>query len=290
LKEVKAEDLIEYGFESEFIGRLPVTAVFDRLEVEDLYHILKNPNNPIIIGKKRDFKAYGIDVLFEERALYKLAEKAFEERTGARGLVSAVEKVLLKFEKKLPSTGVTRFVVTEAMVKDPQRELEALLAGRDGAGKLYERIALEELKTIKETIRKRQKDFLTRYGAVFGDNRLDLIASQVISKALDIQSVYEETVRITDQIHDYERQFAEKHGIQIEFDEEAVDRIIELVLDESIDVSGICDRFSQHYEHGLKLIRDKTGMQEFVLTRGAVDEPEEFLNQLIQETYRTLKD
>jgi endopeptidase Clp ATP-binding regulatory subunit ClpX len=290
LKEVKAEDLIEYGFESEFIGRLPVTVVFDRLEVEDLYHILKNPNNPIIIGKKRDFKAYGIDVLFEEKALYRLAERAFEERTGARGLVSAVEKVLLKFEKKLPSTGVTRFVVTEAMVKDPQRQLEILLAGRDGAGKLYERVALEELKTIKETIRKRQKDFLTRYGVVFGDNRLDLIASQVISKALDIQSVYEETVRITDKIHDYERQFAEKHSIQIEFDEEAVDRIIELVLDESIDVSGICDRVSQHYEHGLKLIRDKTGMQEFVLTREAVDEPEEFLNQLIQETYRTLKD
>jgi ATP-dependent Clp protease ATP-binding subunit ClpX len=290
LKEVKAEDLIEYGFESEFIGRLPVTVVFDRLEVEDLYHILKNPNNPIIIGKKRDFKAYGIDVLFEEKALYKLAEKAFEERTGARGLVSAVEKVLLKFEKKLPSTGVTRFVVTEAMAEDPQRELEILLAGGDGAGKLYERVALDELKTIKETIRKRQKDFLTRYGVVFGDNRLDLIASQVISKALDIQSVYEETVRITDQIHDYERQFAEKHNIQIEFDEEAVDRIIELVLDESTDVSGICDRVSQHYEHGLKLIRDKTGMQEFVLTREAVDEPEEFLNQLIQETYRTLKD
>jgi endopeptidase Clp ATP-binding regulatory subunit ClpX len=51
LKEIKAEDLIEYGFESEFIGRLPVTVVFDRLEVDDLYHILKNPNNPITIGK-----------------------------------------------------------------------------------------------------------------------------------------------------------------------------------------------------------------------------------------------
>ena len=139
-------------------------------------------------------------------------------------------------------------------------------------------------------IRKRQKDFLTRYGVVFGDNRIDLIASQVISKALDIQSVYEEAVRIADQVHEYERQFAERHAIQIEFDEEAVDRVIELVLDESAEVSAICNRFSQHYEHGLKLIRDKTGMQEFVLTREAVDEPEEFLNRLIQETYRTLKD
>lgn len=290
LKEVKAEDLIEYGFESEFVGRLPVTVIYDRLEVDDLYHILKNPNNPIIIGKKRDFKAYGIDVLFEDRALYGLAERGFEERTGARGLVSAVEKVLLKFEKKLPSAGITRFVVTQAMVDNPQEELEKLMAGGDEAEELYEGVALEEKNAIKELIRNRQKDFLTRYGVVFGDNRIDLIASHVISRALDIQTVCEETVRITDQVHEYERRFAERHNIQIEFDKGAIDRIIELVLDESADVSTICDQFSQHYEHGLKLIRDKTGMQEFVLTREAVDEPEDFLNRLIQETYRLLKD
>jgi len=290
LKEVKAEDLIEYGFESEFVGRLPVTVVFDRLEVEDLYCILKNPNNPIVIGKKRDFKAYGIDVLFEDGALYRLAEKAFEERTGARGLVSALEKVLLKFEKKLPSTGVTRFVVTEVMVDDPQGELESLLAGGDDAEQLYERVALAAKDAIKGMIRNRQKDFLTRYGIVFGDNRIDLIASQVIHKALDIQSVYEETVAIVEEIDKYEERFSERHGVEIEFDEGAVDRIIELVMDESAEVSAICDRFSQHYEHGLKLIRDKTGMQGFVLTREAVDEPEDFLNRLIQETYRTSKD
>ena len=290
LKEVKAEDLIEYGFESEFIGRLPVTVVFDRLEVDDLYHILKNPNNPIIIGKKRDFKAYGIDVLFEDRALFRLAEKAFEEKTGARGLVSAVEKVLLKFEKRLPSTGVARFVVKEVMVADPQGELKKLLAGDENAEAFYERVALKEKKAIKQLIEKRQMEFLTRYGVIFGANRIDLIASQVIHKALDIQSVYEDAVRISNEIHQYERQFRKRHDLQIEFDEEAVDRITELVLDEAVEVSAICDQFSQHYEHGLKLIRDKTGMQEFLLTREAVDEPEEFLNRLIQETYRTLKD
>ncbi len=131
---------------------------------------------------------------------------------------------------------------------------------------------------------------MARYGVVFGDSRIDLIASQVIHKALDIQSVYEEAVWISNQIHVYERQFGERHNIQIEFDEGAVDRITELVLDEAVEVSAICERFSQNYEHGLKLIRDKTGMQEFVLTREAVDEPEDFLNRLIQETYRTLRD
>src|SRR4030042_5966683 len=70
LKQVKAEDLIAYGFESEFIGRLPVTTVFEKLEVEDLYTILKNPNNPIVLGKKKDFKSYGIDIQFEDESLY----------------------------------------------------------------------------------------------------------------------------------------------------------------------------------------------------------------------------
>jgi ATP-dependent protease Clp ATPase subunit len=127
LKQVKAEDLIAYGFESEFIGRLPVTAVFEKLEVDDLYTILKNPNNPIILGKKKDFKSYGIDIQFEEKALYELAVKAYEEKTGARGLVSAVEKVLIKFEKRLPSTDIRKFVVTQAVVEGPERELGRLL-------------------------------------------------------------------------------------------------------------------------------------------------------------------
>jgi len=77
---VKAEDLIAYGFESEFIGRLPVTAIYEKLEVDDLFAILRNPNNPVILGKKKDFKSYGIDIQFEEEALYQLARKAYEEK------------------------------------------------------------------------------------------------------------------------------------------------------------------------------------------------------------------
>jgi hypothetical protein len=155
---------------------------------------------------------------------------------------------------------------------------------------LYERVAAGQKKAIKELIRERRNDFLSRYGTVFGDNRIDLVASEVIHKALDIQSVCEEIIRITEGVHDYEEQFRERHNIQIEFDEEAVDRIIELVMDESAEVRAICNGFSQHYEHGLKLIRDKTGMQEFILTREAVDDPEGFLNRLIQETYRALRE
>ena len=85
LKHIKSEDLIQYGFESEFVGRLPVRAIFEHLNETDLYHILKNPNNPITLGKKLDFAAYGIDAKFEDKALQSLARKAAKENTGARG-------------------------------------------------------------------------------------------------------------------------------------------------------------------------------------------------------------
>ena len=120
LKQVTAEDLIKFGFESEFVGRLPVIAVLEELTANDLYEILQNPNNPIITSKKRGFRAYGIDITFEDQALRKLAEQAALEKTGARGLVSVIERVLIQFEKRLPSTQVENLVVTPELVDHPE--------------------------------------------------------------------------------------------------------------------------------------------------------------------------
>jgi len=130
LGEVKTEDLIEYGFESEFVGRLPVTAILTPLSVEDLYSILSSPTSSVILGKKRDFKAYGIDLTFDDDALRLLAEQAALEQTGARSLVSVCERALLKFEKTLPSTDITAFQVTREVIQDPKRSLQRLLVLR----------------------------------------------------------------------------------------------------------------------------------------------------------------
>ena len=73
LKHTKSEDLIAFGFESEFVGRLPVRAIFERLTEKDLFDILKNPNNPVMLGKRLDFAAYGIDIKMDDSLLHKLA-------------------------------------------------------------------------------------------------------------------------------------------------------------------------------------------------------------------------
>lgn len=124
---VRTEDLIQYGFESEFIGRLPVIARLKNLGVEGLYKILKNPKSAVISGKKRDFLAYGIDLNFDDEALRIIAERADLEKTGARGLISVMEKILLPFEKRLPSTDIKRLNVSVELINNPQDILRKIL-------------------------------------------------------------------------------------------------------------------------------------------------------------------
>jgi ATP-dependent Clp protease ATP-binding subunit ClpX len=291
-KQVKAEDLINFGFESEFIGRLPVTAVFEKLEVADLYAILRNPNNPIILGKKKDFKSYGIDVEFEEEALYELAARACEEKTGARGLVSAVEKVLLKFEKRLPSTDIRKLVVTRSLVENPDRELERLLQDPSNPEMLekFDMLLTREKMALEESILKREAEFKKRYGVAFPESRINLIANRMIEKGYDVNTVFEEVVEIQRQVDEFGRDFRRRHGIYLQFNNEAIDRIIEIALEEDGKGISACSRLLKDYEHGMKLIRDKIGQKEFVITKEAVDDPEGYLNRMIREIYRRESD
>lgn len=126
--ETATRDFIEYGFEPEFIGRLPVRVVCLPLEVDDLYQILKTSEGSIIRQYEQSFGAYGIDVLFQDDGMRRIAELAAEEKTGARGLMTVCEKVFRELKYELPSTHVKRFEVTAALVDDPVGGLRRLLA------------------------------------------------------------------------------------------------------------------------------------------------------------------
>jgi ATP-dependent Clp protease ATP-binding subunit ClpX len=292
LKQVKAEDLIAFGFESEFIGRLPVTSVFEKLEIDDLYAILKNPNNPIILGKKKDFKSYGIDIQFEEEALYELAVKAYEEKIGARGLVSAVEKVLIKFEKRLPSTDIRKFVVTRAVVENPEQELKRLLQDPSNPEMLekIEALLSKEKMALKDSILRREAEFRKRYGIVFREGRIDLIVNRMIEKGYDVNTVSEEVVEVQRQVEEFERDFQRRTGIDLQFNEEAINRITEIILNEDGKGTALFSRLSKDYEYGFELIREKTGKREFIITTEAVDDPEGYLNRMIREIYKQQSD
>jgi ATP-dependent protease HslVU (ClpYQ) ATPase subunit len=128
LEQVQTRDFIDFGFEPEFIGRLPVRVVCQPLDVDDLFQILKTSEGSIIRQYEQSFAAYGIEVLFQEEGLRRIAEAAAEEKTGARGLMTVCERVFRDLKFELPSTQVKRFVVTRELVDDPKAELEKLLS------------------------------------------------------------------------------------------------------------------------------------------------------------------
>jgi len=287
LKIVTSEDLIHYGFESEFIGRLPVITIFDRLDVNDLFQILKNRNSTIINGKKRDFKAYGIDLRFEDEALYKIAERAYDQNTGARGLVSVVEKVLMKFEKKLPSTNIKRLPVTKEMVENPVGELRLLLENAENRERKerYHRVIKQEKMELEEYIKKQKKNFPEKYRVLLKGPRLNLIVERVVSTGIEMSVVLEEILSINEAIKKYEKAFFEESGIKIRFEEGVVDQLLERTLEEGTPVDVFCSTILKNYRHGLKLVRERKGKNEFIITREALRDPEGFLNKLIKESY-----
>ncbi len=123
----QTRDFIEYGFEPEFIGRLPVRVYCHPLGVDDLFGILRTSEGSIIRQYEQTFAAYGIEVLFRDDGLRRIAELAGDEQTGARGLMTVCERVFREFKFELPSTQVRRFVVTRELVDDPAAALKRLL-------------------------------------------------------------------------------------------------------------------------------------------------------------------
>jgi endopeptidase Clp ATP-binding regulatory subunit ClpX len=288
LKRVKAEDLIRYGFESEFIGRLPVTTVLEPLSEDDLYTILKNPNNPIINGKKDDFRAYGIDIRFQDDALRRLAAMAYREKTGARGLVSVVERVLIPYEKKLPSTDIRFLVVTEATVADPHGELAVMLAnpGDEERARIYMSLLAEERRRVRAQIAQHHQHHLEQRPMVFTTARLDLLVDHHLSSGHPLDHLFEDVAAMYEEITRFETEYHGKHGFRIHFSEDAISTIVEQSLTSGAPAVAICRSVSADYDHGFKLIADRSGQLQFILPREAVVQPDDYLNRLIRETYR----
>ncbi len=289
LKRVTAEDLIKYGFESEFVGRLPVIAVLEELTAADLYEILQNPNNPIITSKKRDFQAYGIDIAFEDEALKLLAAQAAIEKTGARGLVSVIERVLIQFEKRLPSTPARRIVVTPELVEHPEAELDRLLADPEAPDLMarFSQAAAKEQQVLKESIWRREPELLNRYQLPLTETRVELLAHQYYHWDCDLKTAIEDLARLYDQVCRFAEKFLDHHGIELHFEPDAVDEILQQAVARDTSALAVCQEKAKDLEYALKLVRDRTSQDQFILTREALCDLDAYLNRVIREHYQT---
>jgi ATP-dependent Clp protease ATP-binding subunit ClpX len=118
LQDVEPEDLVKYGLIPEFVGRLPMIATLNELDEEALVKILTEPKNSLTKQYAKLFEMEGVEIQFRTDALKAIARKAQERKTGARGLRSIMEAVLLDTMYNIPSqNGVTKVVIDEAVIK-----------------------------------------------------------------------------------------------------------------------------------------------------------------------------
>ncbi len=177
----QTRDFIEFGLEPEFIGRLPVRVVCQNLNVEDLFEILKTSEGSIIRQYEDSFGAYGIEVLFSDPGLHRIAEVAAEEKTGARGLMTVCERVFRELKFELPSTQVKRFEVTRELVDNPKEAMQKLLAEH----------VTEERKVMRELVREFAERFKDAHGLTlkFTEAAADRLLALAVEQGVPVRDL-----------------------------------------------------------------------------------------------------
>ncbi len=175
---VRSMDFIDYGFEAEFIGRLPVVVHCNPLSVDDLFNILKYSEGSLLKQYKKDFLAYGIDTYFTDDAMRAIAVRAETERTGARGLMTVCEKIFREYKYRLPDTTVKEFVVDRDLVEDPGAVLAQLVANP----------TMHRARVLQFQLKKFERLFDDKYGVqiTFTPEAAELIANRAAEEGKEL--------------------------------------------------------------------------------------------------------
>lgn len=188
LKRASTKDFVDYGFEPEFVGRLPVRTVCDSLRAEDLEEILLKSEGSILRQYRGDFAGYGIELDVDEDAIPEIAARAAEEETGARGLMTVLERTLREFKFELPATSLKSFTLTADTVRNPAAALgRALKRRRRASGQRAMKMAVGEFAARFE----KEHGFILTFSA----KALDCLSGMASDKGISIQAVCEERLK-----------------------------------------------------------------------------------------------
>ncbi len=187
LQAAKSSDFIEFGFESEFIGRLPVIVTCQQLEVNDLFQILKHSEGSLLRQYEQAFEAYGITLRSSDDGLRRIAQIAYEERTGARSLVGVCERVFREFKYQLPDSGVVDFELTADVVDAPAQVLDRLL----------EASRADRWREMQGRLKKLVESWSERFGLeiVMDPEAARLLADKALESNETVESVFKETFK-----------------------------------------------------------------------------------------------
>jgi len=187
LRLAQTKDFIDYGFEPEFIGRLPVRVVCDALTAEDLEEIMTSSEDNILSQYLSDFEGYGIALHLEPTALRLIAEQAFEEKTGARGLMTVLERLFRNYKFELPSTAIKSFKIDHTAVKDSEAALGELLKSRESV----------QRDVLRDEVQAFAREFEQAHGLklVFAKEAAESVVEMCVRKSKSVRSLCAERFR-----------------------------------------------------------------------------------------------
>ncbi len=277
LKQATSQDLVNFGFESEFIGRLPVTAVLESLGAEDLLTIMQNPNNPVMLSKRRDFAAYGITLHFTEDALKLLAAQAAKLGTGARALVSVLEAVLTPFERELPAhPHITSLLLSTQVVEDPDKALAALLANPHAqAEELSLALAQNTGLLLRHLEERAGSDGLEQ-------DYQQAVVDEYMASTLSMNHAVKTILSRLKAIDSFEQEFGASQELTIKLDTSARQAILSKGQGTVEFLSGL----SQVLAPGLNLVRGRLGQTSFTLPSLAIFDTDNYLRQIFERHYQ----
>jgi hypothetical protein len=174
------------------------------------------------------------------------------------------------------------------MVEDPAGDLHELLQNPDDPEReaSFRRLLAEEERALENSLRKKEAEFRERYGIDFSDRRIKLITQRAVEERMDVDSAVEGMLSVHQAAQDFARRFSSRSEVRIDFTEEAVDRLVVKVWEEGVEPGEFLKRSFPNYEHGLKLINEKTGKRDFSIPAEGIENPENYLNLLIRESYK----
>ncbi len=187
LAHAETSDFIDYGFEPEFVGRLPVRISCSPLTRGDLEQILSQSEGSILEQYRTDFRGFGIECDIGGDAIAEIAARADSEKTGARGLMTVLEKIFRNFKYELPSTSIKKFVLDGRAVREPESALRELLQDNQSSQK----------KLLRDEIERFAGRFYTEHGMelVFADDAVHHLVEESLQTDKTIRALCENRFR-----------------------------------------------------------------------------------------------
>ena len=201
-----------------------------------------------------------------------------------------MEKALLLFEKRLPSLDIKKVAATLTAVKHPEDTLTGIERGDDPSSldATFEDLVQYEKKAVKEYLESNRKMFLKKYDIPLTTTQINNVASYYTREITDVENAVKQVKGFYDDAKKIELSFLSTHDINIILEEDAIDYLVQQVIESSVTSEELLDKITIDFKRGLMLIRDKTEKNLFFITKEAILLPDDFIGRLIKKEMKNL--